>query len=145
MGEEKPSDAAIRAWTRLVRVEQSLVDGIEADLKAAELPPLVWYDVLLELVREPEGRLRHRDLHQRMLLAKYNLSRLLDRMQAEGLVERQPVDADGRGEFVHVTMKGRDLQRSVWPVYRRAIGRRFSGRLSLGDIDELLRILQKLL
>ena len=145
MGEEKPSDAATRAWARLVRVEQLLVDEIEADLKAAELPPLVWYDVLLELVREPEGRLRHRDLHQRMLLAKYNLSRLLDRMQAEGLVERQPVANDGRGEFVHVTVKGRDLQRKAWPVYRRAIGRHFASRLSGGDVEELLRILQKLL
>lgn len=145
MGEERPSEAAIRAWARLVRVEQYLTDGIEADLKAAELPPLVWYDVLLELVREPEGRLRHRDLHQRMLLAKYNLSRLLDRMQAEELIDRQPVDDDGRGEFVLLTTKGRDLQKRVWPVYRRAIGRRFSGRLSGSDVEDLLRILQKLL
>ena len=121
------------------------MDSIETDLKAAELPPLVWYDVLLELVREPEGRLRHRDLHQRMLLAKYNLSRLLDRMQAEELIERQPVDDDGRGEFVLLTTKGRDLQKRMWPVYRRAIGRRFSGRLGGDDVEDLLRILQKLL
>lgn len=121
------------------------MDGIETDLKAAELPPLVWYDVLLELVREPAGRLRHRDLYQRMLLAKYNLSRLLDRMQAEDLIERQPVDDDGRGEFVLLTTKGRDLQKRVWPVYRRAIGRRFSGRLTGDDVEDLLRILQKLL
>jgi DNA-binding MarR family transcriptional regulator len=145
MSEERPSEAAIRAWARLVRVEQLLMACIETDLKAAELPPLVWYDVLLELVREPEGRLRHRDLHQRMLLAKYNLSRLLDRMQAEGLIERQPVEDDGRGEFVLLTTKGRDLQKRMWPVYRRAIGRRFSGRLSGDDVEDLLRILQKLL
>ena len=145
MSEERPSEAAIRAWARLVRVEQLLMDSIETDLKAAELPPLVWYDVLLELVREPEGRLRHRDLHQRMLLAKYNLSRLLDRMQAEELIERQPVDDDGRGEFVLLTTKGRDLQKRMWPVYRRAIGRRFSGRLGGDDVEDLLRILQKLL
>lgn len=121
------------------------MDGIEADLKSAGLPPLVWYDVLLELVRAPEGRLRHRDLHQRMLLAKYNLSRLLDRMQAEDLIERQPVHDDGRGEFVSVTAQGRDLQKRIWPVYRRALGRRFSGRLGAGDVEDLLRVLQKLL
>jgi hypothetical protein len=52
-----------------------LLDRIEGDLKLARLPPLLWYDVLLELVREPGERLRHRDLHRRMLLAKYNLQR----------------------------------------------------------------------
>ncbi len=144
MGEDKTSQAAIQAWARLIRVEQLLLDGVEADLKAAELPPLVWYDVLLELVREPESRLRHRDLHQRMLLAKYNLSRLLDRMEADGLIQRERVENDGRGEFVQVTTKGRELQKSIWPVYRRAIGKRFSSRLSARDVDELLRILQKL-
>ncbi len=89
--------------------------------------------------------MRHRDLHQRMLLAKYNLSRLLDRMQVEELIERKPVDDDGRGEYVLLTQKGMDLQKKAWPVYRKAIGRHFSGRLSGCDVGDLLRILQKLL
>jgi DNA-binding MarR family transcriptional regulator len=120
-----------------------LLDRIEEDLKSAGLPPLVWYDVLLELVREPADRLRHRDLHRRMLLAKYNLSRLLDRMEADGLIRRQPVDDDARGEYVRVTTRGRDMQKRMWPVYRRAIAKHFSSRLSLDDVDQLLRILSK--
>jgi DNA-binding MarR family transcriptional regulator len=143
MGEERPTEAAVQAWARLVRVEQALLDRIEEDLKSAGLPPLVWYDVLLELVREPGDRLRHRDLHRRMLLAKYNLSRLLDRMEADGLIGRQPVNDDARGEYVRVTTRGRDTQKRMWPVYRRAIARHFSSRLSIVDIDQLLRILSK--
>lgn len=143
MAEERPTEAAVQAWARLVRVEQALLDRIEEDLKSAGLPPLVWYDVLLELVREPGDRLRHRDLHRRMLLAKYNLSRLLDRMEADGLIGRQPVNDDARGEYVRVTKRGRDMQKRMWPVYRRAIAKHFSNRLSIDDIDQLLRILSK--
>lgn len=120
-----------------------MLDRTEEDLKSAGLPPLVWYDVLLELVREPGDRLRHRDLHRRMLLAKYNLSRLLDRMEADGLIGRQPVNDDARGEYVSVTTRGRDMQKRMWPVYRRAIAKHFSSRLSIDDIDQLLRILSK--
>jgi DNA-binding MarR family transcriptional regulator len=137
MAEERPTEAAVQAWARLVRIEQALLDRIEEDLKSAGLPPLVWYDVLLELVREP------RDLHRRMLLAKYNLSRLLDRMEADGLIGRQPVNDDARGEYVRVTTRGRDMQKRMWPVYRRAIAKHFSSRLSIDDIDQLLRILSK--
>jgi len=144
VGEAKPSEVAIRAWARFVRVEQSLLGAVEEDLKAAALPPLVWYDVLLELVREPDGRLRHRDLHHRMLLAKYNLSRLLDRMEASRLIDRQPVDDDARGEYVRVTTQGRDLQKRMWPIYRRAIARGFSSRLRADEVNQLLRILGKL-
>lgn len=143
MAEERPTEAAVQAWARLVRVEQALLDRIEEDLKSAGLPPLVWYDVLLELVREPGDRLRHRDLHRRMLLAKYNLSRLLDRMEVDGLIGRQPVNDDARGEYVRVTKRGRDMQKRMWPVYRRAIAKHFSNRLSIDDIDQLLRILSK--
>jgi DNA-binding MarR family transcriptional regulator len=143
MGKERPTEAAVQAWARLVRVEQALLDRVEEDLKSAGLPPLVWYDVLLELVREPGDPLRHRDLHRRMLLAKYNLSRLLDRMETDGLIGRQPVNDDARGEYVRVTTRGRDMQKRMWPVYRRAIAQHFSSRLSIDDIDQLLRILSK--
>lgn len=144
MAEQRPTEAAIQAWARLIRVERALLGRVEDELKAAELPPLVWYDILLSLVREPGNRLRHRDLHGRMLLAKYNLSRLLDRMEADGLIGRQPVDDDARGEYVRLTTRGRDVQKRMWPVYRRAIGKHFSNHLTVDDVDQLLRILGKL-
>src|SRR5580692_2524908 len=84
-------EKTVLAWARLIRAEQALLGRVEADLKAEGLPPLVWYDVLLELRRSAEGRLRHRDLAARMLLAKHNLSRLVDRMAEDGLLERLPV------------------------------------------------------
>jgi DNA-binding MarR family transcriptional regulator len=144
MSDNKPSETAVRAWAKLIRAQQALLDQVEEDLKNAGFPPLVWYDILLELHRDPDGRLRHRDLHRRMLLAKYNLSRLLDRMADDGLVDREPVADDARGEYLRITAQGRDLRRRMWPVYQRAIYRHFASRLGAGDVGELIRILEKL-
>jgi DNA-binding MarR family transcriptional regulator len=140
----KLPEKTVAAWARLIRAEQALLDRVEADLKAEGLPPLVWYDVLLELRRSAEGRLRHRDLAARMLLAKHNLSRLVDRMAADGLLERLPVEDDGRGAHICLSRKGAELQRRMWPVYARSIARHFANRLDDDDIADLTRVLAKL-
>ncbi|WP_172746240.1 MarR family transcriptional regulator, partial [Neorhizobium sp. T7_12] len=76
---QEPSPAITRAWVRLMRAQQLVLGAIEQDLKAADLPPLGWYDVLLELSRAEGGRLRPYEIEERTLLAQHNLSRLLDR------------------------------------------------------------------
>src|SRR5256885_14033843 len=101
-----PSDAVVTAWARLVRAREALVGAVERDLKAAGLPPLAWYDVLLELTRASNGRLRPFELEKETLLAQYNLSRLLDRLEKESLIAREPCDDDGRGQWEVITEKG---------------------------------------
>jgi len=136
--------AALNVWARFIRAEQRLLAAVESDLKAAGLPPLLWYDVILELTRAPLGRLRHRDLQVQVLLAKYNLSRLIDRMADDGLVSRVPVQEDARGAYIAVTESGRRLGKRMWPVYARSIARHFAARLDEGDLIELDRVLAKL-
>lgn len=141
---DMPSEHAVTAWARLQRSSRALLAGVEADLKAAGLPPLAWYDVLLELERAgPEG-LRPFRLQERLLLAQYNLSRLLDRMEKGGLVERLPCDDDGRGQVVRIAEAGLSLRRKMWAVYGRSIGERFAGRLGLWELTSLADILAKL-
>jgi DNA-binding MarR family transcriptional regulator len=141
----EPSDETVTAWARLVRAEQSVLGRIEAALKAADLPPLSWYDVLLELGRAEDGRLRPLELERRTLLAQYNASRLIDRMEKAGLVERLPHPEDGRGQLVAITTEGRALQKRMWKVYAPAIEQHFGAKLSRGDATELARLLRKLL
>ena len=137
---EKPADATVRAWVRLTRAQQRAQGEIEAALKQAGLPPLAWYDVLLETERAGKDGLRPFELERAMLLAQYNLSRLVDRMAAAGLVERRPCEDDGRGHRVAVTDAGRAMRRRMWPVYSRAIeqavGRHVTAReaRTLGDL-----------
>src|SRR3954453_17043943 len=109
-----PSDAVVTAWARLVRAREELVAAVEGDLKVAGLLPLAWYDVLLELTRAPGGRLRPFEIEKETLLAQYNLSRLLDRLQKEGLITRAPHEDDARGQWVVITEKGRATQARTW-------------------------------
>jgi len=137
-----PSEAVVHAWTRLVRAQATVLAAVEADLKAAGFPPLAWYDVLLELSRR-DG-LRPFEIEARVLLAQYNLSRLLDRLQAAGYVDRRPCPEDGRGQIVLITTAGRELQKRMWPTYRTAIARHVGDRLSEAEAETVARLLEKL-
>ena len=117
----KPSEPVTRAWARLVRAHQTVLGAVERDLKEAGFPPLVWYDVLLELSRAPDGQLRPFEIERETLLAQYNLSRLIDRLTREGLVTRVAHMEDGRGQWVAITPAGRALQARMWKVYARAL------------------------
>jgi DNA-binding MarR family transcriptional regulator len=139
-----PSASAVLAWAKLVRVHQVLLAAVERDLRAAGQPPLAWYDALLELARAPEGRLRPFELERRMLLAQYNLSRLLDRLERKGLVAREPCFEDGRGQWVVITAAGRERQRAMWPVYAASIQGHVGAKLADADADLLAKLLDRL-
>jgi DNA-binding MarR family transcriptional regulator len=144
--EQQAKDTDIAGlWARFMRVSQSVLAAVEGDLKAAGLPPLAWYDALLELRRvAPEG-LRQFELQEHMLLAQYNMSRLIDRLVEAGYARRQPCPEDGRGQVVYLTEKGRALIDAMWPAYRAAIAAHFGDRLderqagALSEIFETLR------
>jgi DNA-binding MarR family transcriptional regulator len=140
-----PSEAAVTAWARLVRAEQIVFGKIEAELKAADLPPLSWYDVLLELGRAEGGRLRPWELEHRTLLTQYNTSRLIDRMVKAGLVERLPHPEDRRGQLVAITAEGRAMGTRVWKIYGPAIAKHLGNKLRAAEAAELARLLQKLI
>jgi DNA-binding MarR family transcriptional regulator len=143
MPERLPSDGVICAWARLIRAQQSVLAAVEAELKAAGFPPLAWYDVLLELSRAQEG-LRPFALEQELLVAQYNLSRLLDRLEGAGYLERRACPEDGRGQIVAITAAGRALVKRMWPTYRAAIARHLGAKLSEDEASRLATLLGKL-
>jgi DNA-binding MarR family transcriptional regulator len=140
-----PSDTVIRAWARLMTAQQLALSAIERDLKAAELPPLVWYDVLLEVERAGAAGLRPFELEQAMLLAQYNLSRLLDRIERAGYVERRMCEDDGRGQLVVITDLGKTMRRKMWPVYAQGIEMAMGRHLSAKQAEVLDDVLGALI
>ena len=92
---------------------------------------------------EPEG-LRQFELQRHMLLAQYNMSRLIDRLVEARLVRRQPCPQDGRGQVIYVTEKGRALIDAMWPAYRAAIAAHFGDRLDERQAEVLAGILESL-
>lgn len=134
----------MRAWSRLLKVQQKLQGAVERDLKDAGGLPLDWYDALLELDRAPEGRLSPGDLEANMLIAQYSLSRLLDRLERDGLVRRLPHPEDGRRQVVEITAKGRKRRAATWPLYAEAVERHAGSRLDASEVQALLSLLAKL-
>ena len=141
---ENLSGPATAAWARLVRAQHTALGGVEAALKRAGFPPLVWYDVLLELDRSPEGALRHRDIERQMLLQRYSVTRIVERMEQEGLIERVPCPDDGRGAMAAITKKGRELRRRMWPAYASAVRSHFANRFSEKELVVLADYLGRL-
>jgi DNA-binding MarR family transcriptional regulator len=140
-----PDRESVLAWARLFRAYKLLLEQAELDLKKAGLPPLSWYDVLLEVHDAPGQRIRQFELGQKVLLPKYNLSRLLDRLQNEALLNREACAEDKRGAVITLTPGGRRLLKRMWAVYGSTIRERFEARLSDADVAALGGTLTKLL
>ena len=138
-------EQTVDSWILLNRVNRQLLEDVGIALKSAGMPPLDWYDVLLELNRIGEGGLRQYEISGKVLLNKHNLSRLLDRLEKEELVMRRACAEDGRGNRVLITAEGRRTLKRMWPVYRAALQEHFSSRISEGDRTDLSRILGRLL
>jgi DNA-binding MarR family transcriptional regulator len=140
-----PSKAVVSAWMRLMRAQQSALLKIERALREANLPSLSWYDVLLELDRAGDKGLRPVELERQMLIAQSNISRLIDRIEAAGYVERRPCDEDARGQMIVITPAGRDLRKRMWPSYAAAIQNAIGTHVSEREASSLSALLAKLL
>lgn len=139
-----PAPEAVMAWARLMRVSRQLSEKIEDALKCAGLPALAWYDALHEIAEAGEEGLRPFQLTDRMLLAQYNVSRLLARLEQDGLIEKGEVAEDGRGQTVRITPAGRDMRRRLWAVYGKAIAENVGDRLGKDELAALSALLGKL-
>lgn len=139
------SETAVRAWARLLRAQHAAQSHVEKALKDAGFPPLSWYDVLLELERGDKAGQRPFELERHLLLPQYGLSRLLDRIEAAGYLERRPCEDDARGQVVVITRAGRQLRRRIWPTYAAALKTAVSDRLTKKEQEALAGLLGKLI
>jgi DNA-binding MarR family transcriptional regulator len=132
-----PTKSVVRSWARLMKAQQLALSAVERTLREADLPPLAWYDVLLEVERAGGAGIRPFELERAMLLAQYNLSRLLDRLEQAGYIERRACEDDGRGQLIVLTDAGRAMRRKMWPVYAGAIEQAFGQHLSAKEAESL--------
>src|SRR5947207_1855807 len=101
------SDPRQRAWARFFVAQALLVERIEAAFAEVGLPALDRYDLLWSLESAEHGRLRMADLAERAVVSRSNVTRLADRLEKAGLVERADCPVDGRGTVCAITVKGR--------------------------------------
>jgi DNA-binding MarR family transcriptional regulator len=116
--------------------------GRELD-DAGEIP-LNTYDILVQLA-EGGGRLRLKDLVDRVVLSQPGLSRKVARLEDDGLLERLPDPNDGRGVLVRITKAGRAALRSAARVHIAGVEREFTSQISDEEAATLARVFDRLL
>jgi DNA-binding MarR family transcriptional regulator len=94
------------AWRGLLRVHSALVKALDGELLAAHSLPLTSYEVLINLQAAPRRRRRMAELADGVLLSRSGMTRLVDRLERDGLLERDACTDDGRGTFAVLTDKG---------------------------------------
>jgi DNA-binding MarR family transcriptional regulator len=114
-------DPHLAAWRAVLNAHIAVVARSEAELAAAGLPPLAWYDVLWALRRARGRRLRMAALAESLTISRGGLTKLADRLEAGGLIRREPAGDDGRGLYAVLTPEGSALLRRMWPAYARAL------------------------
>jgi DNA-binding MarR family transcriptional regulator len=119
------NDEQLRTWRAFLRAHSTMLRRISRDLEEAGLPPLTWYDVLATLRDAPERRLRQVEIAERVLLSNSGLSRLIDRIEAKGLVKRVQCPDDRRSLNVELAEAGQEMLDLMWPVYARGIAEDF--------------------
>lgn len=123
------------AWRAFLGAHAALINAIERALAAGGLPPLGWYDVLWPLHSATGRKLRMGELVASVVtLSRSGLTRLVDRLEAAGLIRREPAPDDRRGTVVAITPEGSAMLKRMWPVYAAEIQRLF---IDVLDEDEV--------
>ena len=132
-----PDVAAFRSF---MSAHTLLVSAIERAFAQAELPPLSWHDVLATLEGAPEGMLRIHALADEIVLSRSGATRLIDRIEADGLMRRERCGRDRRGAYAVITEEGRAVLERMRPVYRDAVEEHFLPHLGeeAGSVREAL-------
>src|SRR3954468_3317308 len=117
--------AELGAWRGMLRVHSALVKALDAELLAGHDLPLTSYEVLINLQAAPRRRRRMAELADGVLLSRSGMTRLVDRLERDGLIERDPCTDDGRGTYAVLTDKGEVLLAQARPTHLDGVRERF--------------------
>ena len=138
-----PSSDRLRAWRLYFESALALADVLNGELERDAGIPLRWYDALVQLEETPDG-LRMNELAERILYSKSGFTRVVDRLEEAGLVQRVRPENDRRSILVTLTDEGRNTLEQARRHHRHGIEQHFSRHLSDTDIKALSRALEKL-
>jgi DNA-binding MarR family transcriptional regulator len=140
-----PRDPRLETWRAFLVAHAQIRRQLERELQAEQSLGLGEYEVLLLLVRADDRRLRMSELADRLGLSRSGVTRLVDRLQAEALVERASCDTDRRGSWAMLTDAGHTRLRRASPTHLRGVGRHFLDRIPPDELDALGRTLTRVL
>jgi DNA-binding MarR family transcriptional regulator len=136
--------AGLEAWKTLVIAHSRLFRALDEQMSAEHGRSLGDYDVLVQLASAPGQSLRMCDLASAVLLSPSGLSRRVERLERDGLVERRRAEGDGRNIEATLTSAGRRLFRRLQTTHHEGIKELFADEFSDGELDALSELLGRL-
>ena len=140
---EHLDDPRIEAYGMLVEAHNELHNALQRNLDAQARVPLGWLSVLIRLARSPDSRLRLTVLARDMTMSTSGLTRLIDRMEAEGVVQREACPEDRRGMLAVLTEQGRSLLAVTAPCHVADLEELLGGALDGDELHELTDLLRR--
>ena len=121
----------------MLRIHALVIEQLDDELQYEQRLPLSSYDVLLHLAEAPGGQRRMSELADLVLLTKSGLTRVVDVLEKQGLVERLRSEEDGRGLYAKLTPAGRKRFRAAHKIHVQGIRARFLEKLSDPQLQNL--------
>lgn len=136
----KLTDDQLAAWSGFLMGHAQIVRALDADLEREHGLPLSSYDVLIQLSLVPDRRLRMFELADAIVLSRSGLTRLVDRLERAGLVERERGEVDPRQMYARLTDRGLEVLAEATPTHIAGIKERFLECLSDEQTKQLAAI-----
>jgi DNA-binding MarR family transcriptional regulator len=141
---ELKTTEASATWLALMTAFAHVREVLADELRRETPLSLERYEILLILSQAEGGAMRPSDLAERLRLSRSGTTRLVDRLERDGLVERRPCGSDRRGSFVALTPQGEQAFRTAGRVHLRGIEEHVGSRLAPEEMPGLRRMLERL-
>ncbi len=134
----------LRAWRGLLRAHACLAKRLDAELESAHRLPMTSYEVLHHLQEASGGRMRMCDLAEQAQLSRSGLTRMVDRLEREGLLERCSCAHDARGSYACLTDSGRERVEEAHVTHLSVVREHFFSRFSEDQLSLLADMCERI-
>jgi DNA-binding MarR family transcriptional regulator len=142
---DRLAERELGAWRGLLRVHASLSKALDASLEAEHGLPLTSYEVLMYLADAESMKMRMCDLAESVILSRSGLTRLVDRLERDGLLTRETCSSDARGAFAKLTPAGRERLAAARVTHLAQVRALFLDLLSPEELEVLGSVWERVL
>ncbi len=144
-GPSELTEAEVAAWKGFVRVHTAMARRLDAELERAHGLSLSSFEVLKALRCSSEGKLRMADLAEHALLSRSGMTRLVDRLERQGLLTRCQCSDDARGCYAVLSPAGAELLDRARPTHLECVRSGFVGHLAPQELEQLADVFGRML
>ncbi len=142
----QPATPQTAAWDALFKVHALAESHLNSALKNAGLPQPEACQLLLAVSNlTGSGKVTAKQMEQELQVPQYRMSRLLDRLEKQGFVEREPNPTDKRSSFIALTETGQQMSNLTADKMELAKNSFFANQIKPGQLDRLTTLLAPLL